>query len=110
MLKLLEQTLDQALRDGYRGLWATGDMTWEFGSAKNLPSLLDYEYGLDALMARRPELVGICQYHQDTLPPYVIRQARLTHSSIFINETLSLVNPDYVLRMMFEDQKAKIAA
>lgn len=110
MLRQLEQTLDQALDDGYRGLWATGDMTWEFGSEKNLVGLLDYEYGLDALMVRRPELAGICQYHRDTLPSYVIRQARLTHSSIFINETLSLVNPDYVLRMMFEDQKAKIAA
>ncbi len=32
MLANLEEALDQALRDGYKGLWATGDMTWEFGS------------------------------------------------------------------------------
>ncbi len=30
MLQSLEDTLRQALRDGYAGLWATGDMTWEF--------------------------------------------------------------------------------
>ncbi len=36
MLHKLEDALDQALSDGYKGLWATGDMTWEFGSEKNL--------------------------------------------------------------------------
>ena len=96
MLEKLEDALDQALSDGYKGLWATGDMTWEFGSEKNLAKLMDYEYRLEELMHERQELCGICQYHQDTLPREVTRNALLTHRTLFINETLSRVNPDYV--------------
>ncbi|MBV8475214.1 MAG: MEDS domain-containing protein, partial [Acidobacteria bacterium] len=29
MMAKLEDAVDQALADGYRGLWATGDMGWE---------------------------------------------------------------------------------
>lgn len=43
MLKKLEDELDTALKDGYKGLWASGDMTWELGSEKNFDKLLDYE-------------------------------------------------------------------
>jgi hypothetical protein len=109
MLNQLSQAVDQALKDGYRGLWATGDMTWEFGREKNFLKLMQYEYRLDALMVKRPELSGICQYHQDTLPPEAIRQARLAHPSLFITETLSRINPDYILRLLSDDPKARIA-
>jgi len=30
MLEALKDALDKAVSDGYDGLWATGDMTWEF--------------------------------------------------------------------------------
>lgn len=48
--------LDQALDDGYIGLWVTGDMTWEFGPEKNFAKLLEYEWRLEELFHRRPEL------------------------------------------------------
>jgi len=96
MLRSLEDALDQALGDGFKGLWATGDMTWEFGSEKIFAKLMEYEYRLEELFCRRHELCGICQYHQDTLPREVSRQALLTHRMIFVNETLSRLNPHYV--------------
>jgi len=96
MLGKLEDALDQALSDGYKGLWASGDMTWEFGAEKNFGKLMEYEYRLEELFCKRQELCGICQYHQDTLPRDVTRQALLVHRTIFINETLSRVNPNYV--------------
>ena len=34
MLSMLNQAVDQALDAGYKGLWATGDMSWEFGPEK----------------------------------------------------------------------------
>lgn len=96
MLRILEAALDQALKDGYKGLWASGDMTWEFGSGQDFGKLMEYEWRLEGLFQRRPELCGICQYHQDTLPREVTRQGLLTHQSIFINHTLSRVNPHYL--------------
>jgi DcmR-like sensory protein len=93
MLLKLEDALNQALSDGYKGLWATGDMTWEFSPGQDFARLMEYERRLEELFCRRSELCGICQYHRDTLPPEVMRHGLLTHQTIFINETLSRVNP-----------------
>ncbi len=98
MIGGLEDALQQALTHGYVGLWATGDMTWEFGSRKEFAKLLDYEGKLEELFRRQPSLRGVCQYHVDTLPAQAVGQGVLTHPSIFINETLSRVNPHYVPR------------
>ena len=93
MLQKLEDELDQALKDGFKGLWASGDMTWELGSEKNFEKLLEYEWKLEALFKKRKELYGICQYHYDTLPQQAMRDGLLTHRTVFINETLSRLNP-----------------
>ena len=95
MLRKLEEAIDQALRDGYQGLFATGDMTWEFGPEENFSKLLEYEWRLEKLFHKRPTLSGICQYHHDTLPLEATRQGLLSHQVLFINETLSLINQYY---------------
>ena len=101
MLTTLENALDQALDDGYQGLWASGDMDWEFGPERDFSALLEYEWRLEALFRKRPAISGICQYHGDTLPHEVLRQGLLTHQSVFINETLSRLNPHYVEQESF---------
>lgn len=105
-LRQLEGALDQALSDGYAGLWATGDMTWEFGSEKSLQKLVEYEFGLEGVFRRRKELSGICQYHRDTLPPVSVREAVLTHPAVFINETLSWMNPKFIASGDLADRQA----
>jgi hypothetical protein len=96
MLRMLETAIDQALGDGYRGLWATGDMTWEVGPHCDADQVLDYEWGLEAIFRRRPELSGICQYHAGTLPDHVVAAGVAAHRSIFVNDTLSRINPRYL--------------
>jgi MEDS: MEthanogen/methylotroph, DcmR Sensory domain len=96
MLQGLENLLTNALRDRCAGLWAVGDMTWELGPRPDPAALLEYEWRLEKIFRRRPELSGICQYHADTLPRTLLRQSLLVHPSIFVNETLSLVNPHYL--------------
>ena len=105
MLFKLEDALNQALKDGYKGLWATGDMSWEFGIEKDFRSLLEYEWRLEELFRRRPEISGICQYHQGTLPPQVMREGLIAHQSVFVNETLTRINPHHVASK-FSDQRA----
>lgn len=96
MLQKLEDELNDALKNGFKGLWASGDMTWEFGSEKNIEKLVEYEWKLDALFQRRKELSGVCQYHQDTLPAEAMRKGLLMHRQVLINETLSKLNPFYL--------------
>lgn len=95
MLRLLEETLKKALADGYAGLWASGDMTWEFGSRTNLDKLLEYERGLEDFMRGNPALSGICLYHRDTLPAHAIETALTTHPTLFLGERVSQINPRY---------------
>ena len=96
MLGKLEDSLNQAISDGYKGLWASGDMTWEFGPEKDFSKLLEYELGLEEIFSRRKELCGICQYHRDTLPKDAMRQSLLMHPSIVVSETLTRINPHYL--------------
>lgn len=110
MLGLLEDTLRQALHDGYQGLWATGDMSREFGPERNFSKLLEYEWRLEELFQQHQTLSGICQYRTDTLPPEVLQQGLLTHRSLFINETLSRLNPHYVEQKSFSAQSLESAA
>jgi hypothetical protein len=93
MLDDLAALSTQAQADGFQKLWASGDMTWEFGNRKNFTELLTYERGLERLFHQHPILNGICQYRQDTLPTSAIRDALSTHQSVYLNQTLFRLNP-----------------
>lgn len=95
MMIMLDEAVSQALNDGYRGLWATGDMTWELGPEQDFSRLLEYEWQLEELFLKHPSLSGICQYRRDSLPKQAVRHGFVSHASIFINETLSRINPYY---------------
>ena len=95
MIAALEDTLNQALKDGYEGLWATGDMTWELGPDKDFSKLLEYEWRLEEFLRANPRMGGICQYHVETIPCHIVREALCVHPSIFVNQTLALLNPVY---------------
>lgn len=95
MINALTEAVDQSLRDGFDGLWATGDMTWEMGPEKDFSKLLEYEWRLEEFFREHEEFGGVCQYHAKTLPRNVVQQGMLTHRSLFVSETLSLINPHY---------------
>jgi hypothetical protein len=95
MLALLGDAVNDALAHGYAGLWATGDMTWELGREKDFGKLMEYECGLEEMFRDLPALGGICQYHRDTLPEDALQVALSKHRGIYLNETLSRVNPFY---------------
>lgn len=103
MMHGLENGLDEALREGYAGLWATGDMTWEFGPEKNYSKLLEYEWRLEEFFRAHPQMGGVCQYHAETLPRNAVQQGLLVHRALFVSETLSLINPHYLEPEKFPD-------
>jgi hypothetical protein len=91
MLALLKDELAAALRGGYSGLWATGDMKWELGNERNFDKLLEYECRLEEFLRKNPTMSGVCQYHRDMVPAIALEVARSTHG--FINETLRRLYP-----------------
>ena len=95
MLDSIAEAVQQALADGHAGLWATGDMSWEFGHEKNFAKLLQYEYALERIFEQQPALSGICQYNAETLPRDCVQWGLCTHQSVHINETLTFQNPYY---------------
>ena len=96
MLSLLQQTHDAALKDGYAGLFATGDMAWEFGPAADYSKLEEYERALEQFMQTHPTMCGVCQYHADVLPGEALQSGLTVHPGIYESETRSSrVNPRY---------------
>jgi len=104
MLDDLRDALHRAMKDGYAGLWASGDMTWEFGPDRDFGKLLEYEWRLERFVRQNPEMGGVCQYHIDTLPPEAVRQGFVAHPAIFVNETLCHLNPHYLRPEHFSEQ------
>ena len=96
MLDLLKQAFDSALKDGHAGLWASGDMSREFGSAQDFGALVRYERALEEFFQAHPTMCGVCQYHADVLPAEVAEQGRALHRGLYVNETLSRLNPRYL--------------
>jgi MEDS: MEthanogen/methylotroph, DcmR Sensory domain len=110
MLAMLNNSVNEALRDGFSGLWATGDMTWEFGNEKSFVKLLDYERGLEELFEKHISLSGVCQYHVDTLPVGVVEQGLHIHKSVYVNEILSRINPHFLSHESLAGRSARSPA
>lgn len=99
MMEGLAGSLAQALADGYEGMFATGDMSWEFGPEADFSELMEYEWKLEEFFEAHPQLSGVCQYHLNSLPWDVMQQGLESHPGIFVTEELSVKNPHYVERL-----------
>jgi MEDS: MEthanogen/methylotroph, DcmR Sensory domain len=107
MLSSLKTAVDRALHDGYRGLWASGDMIWEFGPQNDFSRLLEYEWRLEEFFHQCKEIIGVCQYRADMLPRAVMRHGLHSHHSIFVSDKHSIRNPRYLRRDAFTPEAAE---
>src|SRR5688572_31611054 len=87
MVDGLCSSIDDALRDGFHGLCATGDMRWELGADENFDRLLEYEARLEQVFREKP-LRGICQYHRGLVPAQAVQDALVTHRTAYVGDTL----------------------
>lgn len=95
MVDNLSTAIDDAVRAGFRGLCATGDMRWELGADDNFGHLLRYEARLEQVFRDKP-LRGICQYHRGMVPAEAVRDALTTHRTAYVGHTLNHDNIFYV--------------
>ena len=109
MLSSLEKAVEQVLSDGLAGLWASGDMAWEFGEEKDFSKLLEYEHSLERLFAKHTQLCGICQYHAEALPTDAIRWGLYAHRTLYFNEYRSEDNPFYAPETMLSAPRHEVS-
>lgn len=109
MLGILADAVSQALNDGYSGLWATGDISWEFANEKNFAKLLEYEYLLEDLFEKQPAFSGLCQFHTKDLPADAIQWALCTHRAVYITEEVSKLNPYYAPAKLLTDRQSGVS-
>ena len=88
-------SIDAAVRDGFQGLCATGDMRWELGADENFDRLLEYEARLEQVFRDKP-LWGICQYHRDMVPAEAVHDALVTHRAAYLGDRLNTDNLFYI--------------
>jgi signal transduction histidine kinase len=114
MVDALCASIDQAVKDGFQGLCATGDMRWELGADENFDRLLEYEAQLEKIFREKP-LRGICQYHRGLVPEHAVRDALITHQAAYVGDRLNRDNlfyvpPDLLLGARNGDEGSKHAA
>src|SRR5262249_23926192 len=109
LIDLLAQSIDAAVKDGYEGLCATGDMRWEFGTDENFDRILEYEARLEQLFHRKP-LRGVCQYHKSTVPSHAIRHALTAHPGAYIGGSLNRENMYYMPPEFLLDSSTDMSA
>lgn len=108
MIDTLDAAIDQAEADGYAGLFATGDMTWEFGPEQDFSRLLEYEWRLEHLFRKQRALAGICQYHRDLLPREAVREGIVSHERVYVSDLLTRLNPHYLVARSPAERRAAV--
>jgi hypothetical protein len=94
MIGLLSTAVEEALRDGFEGLCAAGDMTWLIDEAPGSEELVEYEALLNHFYASNRAL-GLCQYNRRRLPARVLDHGIATHPTVRIGGPILLTNPFY---------------
>ncbi len=94
MLVFLADSVDAALRAGFKALRVTGEMTWALGGAAGSERLMEYESKLNRLLPAA-DVLAICQYSRRWFPAGMLKQVIETHPIVIHGATVCR-NPYYV--------------
>jgi len=78
MMDLLRQAEQQALDDGFSGLWATWNMSWILEGTSGADRLVEYEAHLNRFLAGS-HTCALCRYSREGSPAALIQDALHTH-------------------------------
>ena len=94
MLKMLNESIEKALDDGFVGLRTCGDMSWLADTPPGADQVIEYEAVLNELF-RNARGLGMCQYDRRRLPARCVELAGAgAHSTLVVNGTHQ-TNPNY---------------
>lgn len=80
MLRFLNETVEQALREGFSALRTCGDMSWLLKAAPGSDQVIEYESFLSGFFRGVPA-AGMCQYDRQRMAGPWIAHAVHTHTS-----------------------------
>lgn len=96
MIEMLNRAVADALKAGFAGLCAAGDMTWLLDDAPGSHEIVEFEALLNHFYSSNQAL-GLCQYNRNRLPPKVLDTCLATHRHIRVEGPMILENPFYEL-------------
>jgi hypothetical protein len=94
MISMLQAAVENALKDGFEGLCAAGDMTWLLDDAPGSDEIAEYEALLNHFYSNNRAL-GLCQYNRRKLPAKILDHGIATHPTVRIAGPILLTNPFY---------------
>ena len=95
MLRLLNEAVEAALNDGFKGLRTCGDMSWLLVECDGREQVTEYEALLNPFF-KNVRGAGMCLYDRRRLPKHLIDGALATHPSL-VSAGRHQVNPAYTL-------------
>jgi hypothetical protein len=100
MIAMLNTAVQQAIRAGFRGLRAVGDMSWMLGAAPGSDQAILYEAMITPFLARSPA-VGLCLYDRTRLESSVLEGALHTHPHVLTGVLCCDANPFFEQPLAF---------
>ncbi len=96
MIAMLQKVLKDALKAGYTGLRAGGDMSWLLDEAPGSEKLAEYEARLNHFFESN-HAIGLCMYSVQRMPPAILDHCLATHKFVRMEGPILLSNPFYEL-------------
>ncbi len=94
MIKLLRKTERLALKEGYKGLRATGEMSWTFTKLPGVERFIEYEAKLNNFYPKS-KCIGVCQYNEKKFNAEILLDVIHTHPITVIHRSIC-ENPYFI--------------
>ncbi len=78
MIHFIESAVEEAQREGYRGLRGAAEMTWALKNGTKVEQLMEYESKVNSVF-REVRCTALCLYDRRAFPPEAIWNAVMTH-------------------------------
>jgi hypothetical protein len=103
MIDFLGNAVEEAKREGFSAVRASGEMTWALGPAGDAHSrLVEYECKLNKFFAGH-DMSGICQYNRRRFRPQTLMHVIHTHSRVIFRGELC-ENPYFIPAEILEGE------
>jgi PAS domain S-box-containing protein len=100
MISLLRKETDRAVKEGYRALRATGEMSWSLRGSPGSERLIEYESRLNTFLPGS-RCLALCQYDRRRFPASLLLQVLATHPMAVVGtevfENIHYIPPEIFL-------------